>query len=97
MADEALQRRLKGQQDSRGPVGILSRGKNVYNGASTAAHSGGGQQYGRPRMAQAQTENVQPNLREGNSFQQGPMDMNPKPVNLLSAIQRRLGGNKGGY
>lgn len=39
---------LPGVKDSRGPVGIFSRGKNVYNGSSKAAHSGGGVQFGRP-------------------------------------------------
>lgn len=39
---------LRGIKDSRGPIGILSRGKNIYNGGSTAAHSGGGPQFGRP-------------------------------------------------
>jgi hypothetical protein len=39
---------LQGHQDSRGPKGILSRGANVYNAGSLAAHSGGGIQYGRP-------------------------------------------------
>lgn len=45
---------LQGLQDSRGPVGIMSRGKNVYNGASQAAQSGGGMQYGRYPYAQQQ-------------------------------------------
>ena len=40
--------KLQGLKDSRGPVGILSRGKNIYNGGSGAAHSGGGPQFGRP-------------------------------------------------
>lgn len=35
-------------KDSRGPVGILSRGKPIYNGGSNAAHMGGGPQFGRP-------------------------------------------------
>ena len=38
---------LQGMKDSRGPQGILSRGKNVYNATSHAAQSGGGMQYGR--------------------------------------------------
>lgn len=45
---EAVRRRLQGLQDSRSRIGILSRGKNIYNGTSYAAHSGGGPQYGRP-------------------------------------------------
>lgn len=36
-------------QDSRGPVGIFARGKNIYGGVSNAAHRGGGPQFGRPR------------------------------------------------
>lgn len=49
--NEAAARRLKARtvgKDVRGPVGIFARGKNVYNGSSHAAHSGGGLQYGRP-------------------------------------------------
>lgn len=34
---EAIRRRLAGEQDSRGRVGIMSRGANVYNGGSNAA------------------------------------------------------------
>jgi hypothetical protein len=49
----ALQRKLMGVPDARGPVGILSRGANVYRGTSLHAHSGGGPQYGRPRKAAA--------------------------------------------
>lgn len=45
---------LQGLQDPRGPTGILSRGKNVYNATSQAAQSGGGMQYGRYPYANAQ-------------------------------------------
>lgn len=45
----AAQRRLLGQKDPRGPVGMFGRGKNIYAGGSTAAHSGGGYQFGRPK------------------------------------------------
>jgi hypothetical protein len=38
---------LQGLKDSRGPQGIMSRGANIYNGASLAAQRGGGLQYGR--------------------------------------------------
>lgn len=98
MVDTSLQKKLLGQQDSRGPVGILSRGANVYNGASMAAHSGGGSQFGRPPSVGTQQQNVQPNLRAimQQGSESGIMDMNPKPVNLLGAIQRRLLGNKAG-
>jgi hypothetical protein len=41
---------LQGVPDSRGLQGILSRGKNVYNSTSTAAHMGGGMQFGRPAI-----------------------------------------------
>ena len=44
-----LVRRLSGVKDSRGKIGIFSRGANIYNGGSKAAHKGGGVQYGRPR------------------------------------------------
>jgi hypothetical protein len=44
-----LMRRLSGVKDSRGKIGIFSRGANIYNGGSKAAHQGGGVQFGRPR------------------------------------------------
>ncbi len=47
--NEALVRRLQGIQDSRGKVGIYSRGKNIYKGGSSSAHKGGGVQFGRPK------------------------------------------------
>jgi hypothetical protein len=40
---------LRGVPDSRSTQGIMSRGNNVYNGASLAAHKGGGVQFGRPK------------------------------------------------
>lgn len=49
--NNALLRRLQGIKDSRGPIGMFSRGKNIYGGVSNAAHKGGGIQYGRPRKA----------------------------------------------
>lgn len=41
--------KLRGLHDARSSRGILARGKNVYNGGSSAAHRGGGNQYGRPK------------------------------------------------
>lgn len=49
MDTKNLMKSLHGQKDARSSVGIFSRGKNVYNGASSSAHSGGGPQYGRPK------------------------------------------------
>jgi hypothetical protein len=46
--EELLKKQQLGVRDSRGMVGILSRGKNVYRGGVPNAHSGGGPQYGRP-------------------------------------------------
>lgn len=51
VTQQALERRLSGVQDHRSMVGILSRGKNIYNGGSSAAHRGGGPQFGRPTGA----------------------------------------------
>jgi hypothetical protein len=45
---------LSGAKDPRGPQGILSRGKNVYDATTHAAQSGGGMQYGRYPYANAQ-------------------------------------------
>lgn len=58
----AVQRRMTGQGDSRGPSGILSRGTNVYNGGSPAAHSGGGPQFGRPPTPPGLGGNMPPGL-----------------------------------
>lgn len=46
---EAIQRRLMGLRQAGSMSGVLSRGKNIYNGVTYAAHSGGGPQFGRPR------------------------------------------------
>lgn len=46
--------KLRGKQDPRGPVGILSRGKPIYGGFSNAAHRGGGPQFGRPKKGSMQ-------------------------------------------
>jgi len=51
VSENAIQRRMTGQGDSRSMPGMLSRGANVYNGGSPAAHSGGGPQFGRPPTA----------------------------------------------
>lgn len=45
---DAVRRRLLGTIDPRGTVGTLGRGRNTYMGGLTAAHRGGGPQYGRP-------------------------------------------------
>lgn len=47
------QQELNGIGDARSMPGIFSRGANVYNGTSLAAHSGGGVQYGRPPLQNA--------------------------------------------
>lgn len=46
--NEALIRRLQGQKDARGKVGMFSRGKNIYKGGTPNAHAGGGVTFGRP-------------------------------------------------
>ncbi len=49
--NETLLKELMGLQDSRKRRGIYSRGRNIYRGGSTAAHRGGGVQFGRPTIA----------------------------------------------
>lgn len=44
--------KVLGIPDSRSLTGILSRGANVYKGASMSAHRGGGPQFGRPKKNQ---------------------------------------------
>lgn len=48
---EKLQKVLQGHKDSRSLRGRITRGNNVYRGASLAAHRGGGIQFGRPSKA----------------------------------------------
>jgi len=45
---EDMLKKLQGIKDSRGSVGMLSRGKNMYPGGN-AAQQGGGPQFGRPK------------------------------------------------
>ena len=52
-----MMKKLMGLQDAKGMRGILSRGKNIYNSTSNAAHSGGGQQYGRPKGSKTKKKN----------------------------------------
>lgn len=65
---ELLLKRLRGQQDARGPVGQFSRGSNVYAGGSNAAQQGGGNpNVGRPPTNfRAQVEQRQAQVQRGN-------------------------------
>ena len=54
----SVQKKLMGLQDAKGMRGILSRGKNVYNSTSNAAHSGGGIQYGRPKGSKTKKQGI---------------------------------------
>lgn len=65
-----------GINDPRSLQGIFSRGSNIYNGASSAAHSGGGIDY--PAMRQSPS---QPSFITG--------DLTP-PQGLAQAAQSRL-------
>lgn len=71
-----LQKRLQGIQDPRSSRGIASRGKNVYNATSHAAHHGGGIQFGRPKGSKTVNRNNLKPKKKVNKFQ--------------SAAQRRL-------
>lgn len=46
---EEMMKRLRGEKDSRGIFGVMSRGRPIHNSTSFAAHSGGGSQFGRPK------------------------------------------------
>lgn len=101
---DAIERRLTGVQDSRGPVGIAARGANIYRGGSSAAHSGGGAQYGRPRtnpVPQNGPQLVGPKsilitmrdkFRQNVQKQQQQAEAQKTPTK--GAIQRKLGGSK---
>lgn len=65
---DSIERRLRGQKDSRSTQGIMSRGANVYNGGSNAAQRGGGSQFGRPSGGRGGLiigQKAQANDREG--------------------------------
>ena len=75
------------QPDSRSTQGILSRGKNIYNGGSNAAHRGGGPQYGRPREG--------PQLVGPNSILQRITGVATQtPIANSDAVKRRLQRDK---
>ncbi len=76
-----LSTNLTGQRDARGMQGIFSRGKAVYNGGTSAAHSGGGPQFGRPRKP------VSPGAKAGGAAPQ-VVEGNNNPY--MAAIRRRL-------
>lgn len=67
--------KLLGERDSRGMQGIFARGSNVYNGGTSAAHSGGGPQFGRPTVKKPSTPSAQP-MQGDNPY--------------MAAIRRRL-------
>lgn len=56
-ADSTIQNKLMtGQGDSRGPVGMLSRGSNVYNGGSNSSTGGPMQNQQQPPMQPSPTQ-----------------------------------------
>lgn len=75
---------IMGQKDSRGMIGKLARGANIYNGTSNAAHKGGGQQFGRPPKKQKNTP--------------GLTTPTPSPQTVpMAAIKRRMTRGTRGY
>lgn len=48
---EEVAKRMQGLKDSRGPVGMLARGKNMYPGGNNAHSGPGGPDMGRPPTA----------------------------------------------
>lgn len=47
--DDSFLKEIYGGKNSNGKIGMLARGKNIYDSTSGAAHKGGGSQYGRPK------------------------------------------------
>lgn len=48
--EEEIMKRLQGIKDSRGPVGMFARGKNMYPGGNAAQEGPGGPDMGRPTV-----------------------------------------------
>jgi hypothetical protein len=48
---EEVAKRMQGLKDSRGPVGMLARGKNMYPAGNNAQSGPGGPDMGRPPTA----------------------------------------------
>lgn len=48
--EEEVMKRLQGIKDSRGPVGMFARGKNMYPGGNAAQEGPGGPDMGRPTV-----------------------------------------------
>lgn len=80
MADprEDIMKKLQGIKDSRGPVGQLARGNNVYPGGN-AARTGGGPGIGRPPEAAANPA-IQQAMGRMQAAQQGPAPQAAAPA-----------------
>ncbi len=89
-------KRILGQDDPRSMVGKLARGSNVYNGGSSAAHSGGGLQYGRPKknpIAAAASAKSNPNsLMATSAAKTGHQDTFKDAVNRRMNARRMQNG-----
>lgn len=92
MLDGQMLKRLNGEQDSRSMIGMLSRGKNIYNGGSKAAHSGGGAQFGRPKENLIGPDSIMNKYSTGKlqqiPGQQGTQQAGQKTSNAAAAGRR---------
>lgn len=84
---EEVAKRMQGLKDSRGPVGIMARGKNMYPAGNNAQSGPGGPDMGRPPTA-VPPEAVQAVMQQtGGAPPQAPQAPMPQQ---LQGIQQGL-------
>jgi len=84
---EAVMKMLQGLKDSRGPVGMLARGKNMYPAGNNAQSGPGGPDMGRPPTA------VSPQAVQAVMQQTGgaPPQAAPQPMpQQLQGLQQKI-------
>lgn len=84
---EEVAKRMQGLKDSRGPVGMLARGKNMYPSGNNAQSGPGGPDMGRPPTA------VSPQAVQAVMAQTGgvPQPQAPQPMpQSLQGVQQGI-------
>lgn len=90
---EEVAKRMQGLKDSRGPVGMLARGKNMYPAGNNAQSGPGGPDMGRPPDPGLANRAVGPEALQAVMAQTGgvPQPQVPQPMpQSLQGIQQGL-------
>lgn len=90
---EEVAKRMQGLKDSRGPVGMLARGKNMYPAGNNAQSGPGGPDMGRPPDPGLANRAVGPEALQAVMAQTGgaPQPQAPQPMpQSLQGIQQGL-------